>query len=154
MKSLFLGLIVSLSASVSAATFTTQEEFNVHNGSYSLPQAINIQVLNVNPNKDIAEIKVDGIVKTYSVNFVRSEVEAYENIFTYSANLGSNILANGSSCEDYEEISFDLELTVEDEPRDPHTFATFSAVSLKAIHSYNWDICHGQTETKVINYKK
>lgn len=154
MKSLFLGLIISLSASVSATTFSTQEELKVHNGNYSLPQTINVQVLNVNPHNDTAEIKVDGIVKTYSVNFIRSEVDAYENIFTYSANLGSSLLASGSSCEDYEEISFDLVLSVEDEPRDPHTSATFRAVDLKATHSYNWDICHGETETKVINYNK
>jgi hypothetical protein len=155
MKSLLLGLlIVSLSTATMAATFTTDSEVTVQSGSYSLPKTIKVQVLDVNPHTDTAEIKVNDEVKTYNLRFLRSDSVGYENVYTYSASLGSKILSDGSSCQEYEAVSFKLILSVEDEPRDPHTPATFSAVSLSALYSYNWDVCHGEMETKVINYKK
>lgn len=154
MKAIIFGLVLSISTTLFSATFTTTTELSTQTESYTLPKTMKVQVLDVNPHTDTAEIKVNNEIRTYQLKFLRSDVDAYENIYTYSTVLGTTVLANGSSCDEFEDISFKLVLAVEDEPRDPHTAATFKEISLSAIYSYSWDVCHGPLETKVINYTK
>ena len=154
MKLLMFCILASYSAATLATTFFTESNLRINNGSYSLPKTVKVEVLSINSKLHEAKIKINNKVNNYQIRLLDINSTYDEDTYLYTVNVNSKVLSDGNPCSDYEYVSMDLQFSEEEDSRDPHSVAVLKAESLSVMHSYNWDVCHGELETEFINYNK
>lgn len=145
-----LSLLLLLCSQAFAENFVAEKTISASTSqSFTNPKVIEFDVTALNPHLDQATIIVNGVESTVDVKLESSNGDVY----TYVAVIGSNVLANGSQCDEYESYLYTAKINAHD-VSDYGILLT--PVSVELTYTYKYDVCHdfGSGVRETVKYVK